>query len=607
VFAAIRARQQEAENSSVGAHAEPGGRGEPSPQDYGYLTAILRLPSALLQELARFSLFVLEPLQRALDDFLRIQQERAAESAESALTPRFSPSGFALPPVNGSAATAAAAKGGGRATRTADPIGISIGSVLAVYGIYSVLRGRREANRIISLFEANTQIKELSEKAARGEPLPSIVVIRGHIASDGGDIGSVSTRIEGLRDRVGEIEQPKNAWIEIARQAKRDPQLRGIADAVVERTGVDADDIPDVPEPGDPSAARHVDVSRGDGPHVLTEILVARICAKHQRRNEDRKTKRVTIKRPCRNESYNCFHGRRVSEGLHIIGLDGSRADLELPPADAVGLAGISEPPPLFLPVSDIWTEFTHYLRKDGLTGPGGKRQKLDDLPPMRLSDPYTLLSEFIFLDVQSPGDLGGFSSNPGVLSAIAEAYRSSQGPAKFLWEPRGFYDSVRGGSYDDLPSYTSTKFRRTEMVGAAELTERAQAAARENSRSSPYCEPSFSRAELEQRRDLENCFRYTELAIPRGTPVTILARPMIAEAGTGEGAECRIRLASPLSFEASAPLEAGSTPRFYYILAVLGLALIAWAATGYPGVTWFCVVRCFSCYFMVVANIFWF
>ncbi|CAE8592851.1 unnamed protein product, partial [Polarella glacialis] len=321
VFAAIRARQQEAENSSVGAHAEPGGRGEPSPQDYGYLTAILRLPSALLQELARFSLFVLEPLQRAL--------------------------------------------GGGRATRTADPIGISIGSVLAVYGIYSVLRGRREANRIISLFEANTQIKELSEKAARGEPLPSIVVIRGHIASDGGDIGSVSTRIEGLRDRVGEIEQPKNAWIEIARQAKRDPQLRGIADAVVERTGVDADDIPDVPEPGDPSAARHVDVSRGDGPHVLTEILVARICAKHQRRNEDRKTKRVTIKRPCRNESYNCFHGRRVSEGLHIIGLDGSRADLELPPADAVGLAGISEPPPLFLPVSDIWTEFTHYLRKD--------------------------------------------------------------------------------------------------------------------------------------------------------------------------------------------------------------------------------------------------
>lgn len=29
----------------------------------------------------------------------------------------------------------------------------------------------------------------------------------------------VATGIDGLRERVGEIEQPKNAWIEIARQA----------------------------------------------------------------------------------------------------------------------------------------------------------------------------------------------------------------------------------------------------------------------------------------------------------------------------------------------------------------------------------------------------
>jgi hypothetical protein len=488
-----------------------------------------------------------------------------------------------------------------------DPIGITVGSIIVLYCVYAIFRRRREANRIISLFEANTQIKELAEKASRGEQLPSIVVIRGHIASDGGDIGAVSRGIEGLRDRVGVIEQPKNAWIEIARQAKRDPQLRGIADAVVERTGVDADDVPDVPEPMDPYARQSV--SRGEGPLVLSEVLVARICAKHQRRIEDKKTKKVTIKRPCRNESYNCFHGRRVSEGLHLIDLDGTRADLELPAADAVGLAGISEPPPLFLPVSDVWTEFTHYLRKDGLTGPGGRRQRLDDLPPMRLSDPYTLLSEFIFIDVQSPGDLGGFEGNNQVLNSVAEAYRTSQGPAKFLWEPRGFYDSVRGGGYDDVPAYINAKFRRTEMVSAYELVERAQVAARENSRSTPYCEPTFSRAELEQRRDLENCFRYTELAIPRGCPVTILARPMIAEAGTGEGAECRVRLVSPLSSEEAAREGTDSkADRFrfrilkghrvenllrhrdlnvtiYYVLTFLGLSLIGWAATGYQGI----------------------
>ena len=32
----------------------------------------------------------------------------------------------------------------------------------------------------------------------------------------------------------------------LAVQAKSDPQLRGVADAVVQRTGVDADDVPEV-------------------------------------------------------------------------------------------------------------------------------------------------------------------------------------------------------------------------------------------------------------------------------------------------------------------------------------------------------------------------
>jgi len=276
-----------------------------------------------------------------------------------------------------------------------------------------------------------------------------------------------------------------------------------------------------------------------------------------------------------------------------------------------VGLAGIPEPPPLFLPVNDVWTEFTHYLRRDGLIGPGGRHQRLDDLPPMRLSDPYTLLSEFIFIDVQSPGDLGSMPGNANVLGDIAEAFRGKGGPAKFLWEPRGFYDSVKNGGYDDVPAYASARFRRTEMVGAGELIERAQAAARQNALNTPFCEPSFSREQLMQRREQENCFRYTELAIPRGTPVTVLARPMVAEAGTGEGAECRIRLTSPVcaaddgkEFASAADpradrfrfrIRAGHTVEnllrlrdlnvnAYYGLAIVGLAFAGWAAAGYPG-----------------------
>jgi len=179
------------------------------------------------------------------------------------------------------------------------------------------------------------------------------------------------------------------------------------------------------------------------------------------------------------------------------------------------------------------------------------------------------------------------------------------------LWEPRGFYDSVKNGGYDDVPAYASARFRRTEMVGAGELIERAQAAARQNALNTPFCEPSFSREQLMQRREQENCFRYTELAIPRGTPVTVLARPMVAEAGTGEGAECRIRLTSPVcaaddgkEFASAADpradrfrfrIRAGHTVEnllrlrdlnvnAYYGLAIVGLAFAGWAAAGYPG-----------------------
>ncbi|CAE7812109.1 CACNA1B [Symbiodinium sp. CCMP2592] len=271
-------------------------------------------------------------------------------------------------------------------------------------------------------------------------------------------------------------------------------------------------------------------------------------------------------------------------------------------------MTGVSDPPPLFLPVSDVWTEFTHYLRKDGVTGPSGRRQRLDDLPPMRLSDPYTLLSEFIFLDVQSAADLGGFPGNPHVLEEIGEAFRAGQTPAKFLWEPRGFYDSVRGGGYDDVPAYATGRFRKTEMISARELLDRAQAAGKENTRYTPHCEPTFSRAELEQRRDEENCFRYTELAIPRGIPVTILARPMIAEAGTGEGADCNIRLVSPQGDEGPPHADLKNlkdrfrfrilrghqvenllrhrelNPTAYYGLALVAIAFIGWAVSGYPG-----------------------
>lgn len=486
------------------------------------------------------------------------------------------------------------------ASRHPDFLGIFLGVAIAGLSSCGIVRGRRR-DEIASLFETNVPLRELEEKAARGEPLPRLVVVRGTIEADGRDVAAVSPQIRGLRERVGEISQPKNAWVEIARQAQSNPNLRAIASTIAERTRAA---IPDALVRWTAAGTRPPSQSLASERLVLSEILIGRICAKHQRRIEDRKSSKVVIKRPCRNESYNCFHGRRCSEGLHVIDMEGRRADLELPPPDAVRVEGIAEPPPLFLPVDDVWAELTRCLRKESAPG---QRHPLTNLPPIRLSDPYTLLSDFIFLDAQSFGDVGTLPGHPEVLSTIAEAFRTQSGPAKFLWEPRGFYDSVKGGGYNDVPAYANPKYRRAEMVSASEFIERAEVAATENTRSTPYCEPSFTRAELEERRNQENCIRYTELAIPRGSPITILARPTITQAGTGEGADCRIRLMTPqqdsdddrvyksladrpcfriLRGHGSENLlrhrDAYCSVKIYYCLTVLGALFAIWAALGY-------------------------
>ena len=194
----------------------------------------------------------------------------------------------------------------------------------------------------------------------------------------------------------------------------------------------------------------------------------------------------------------------------------------------------------------------------DPVAGPSGRRQRLDDLPPMRLSDGAWQGREGCALLTvsrrtrtpcspnlssltcrgrpnlplepqnsdrrsalrQSAADLGGFPGNPHVLEEIGEAgkktrrgekaalclflssarhsasarprqppqkcgramfdpsdaslTRSPKSPenlrfeAKFLWEPRGFYDSVRGGGYDDAPRRRERLFL-VEEAGAGE------------------------------------------------------------------------------------------------------------------------------------------
>jgi len=302
------------------------------------------------------------------------------------------------------------------------------------------------------------------------------------------------------------------------------------------------------------------------------------------------------VTRGCRKNSYACFYGRKMSDGLHLLDMQGGRLELKLPAANCLPQFSPlhhGEAPSLFLPTANVTEEFFSFLRKEGLTVQG-KHLDFSNMPPSKITDPDTLLSKFIFLDAQSATELGSFNGNPRSLHGISAAY----GNAPFLWEPRGFYDKEpdSGG----LPSYACD--RESQMVSPEELYQRAERAAQTNSANTPYCEPTYSRSELRGRRNEENCFRVTELAIPRGGDVTILAKPV-------KTAEGKVALVAPNDAEEGADADNPDAQRFrfrilkghsvetllkqralninaYYGFALLGAFLTTWAAADYPGLS---------------------
>lgn len=361
--------------------------------------------------------------------------------------------------------------------------------------------------RIQKLYDENTTVQQLQSTADSGASLPGLVIIRGVVSADGGDVKSACPTIDGVKSLVGSIDQPHNRFIEIATLAKSMGPNK-VTDQIAKQTGIKPEDIPDVANDYEHAVRK----SPTDLAIVLSEVLVARLCVSTSKTEKDGKAK---IHRHPRAKSYCCFYSRKVADGLHLLDMQGARIEMKLPSADNLPqhspmLHG--EAPSLFLPTANVMEEFFSFLRKDGLMVQG-KKLDLANLPPSELTYPDTLLSKFIFIDTQSTSDTGVFGGSPAALPGIGTAYGG-----QFLWEPHGFYDSCE-------PEWVENK--QSELVSAQELLNRGRKAAQLNTSNTKYCEPTFSRDELARRRDEENCFRVTELAIPRGSDVTVLARPV--------------------------------------------------------------------------------
>jgi len=473
--------------------------------------------------------------------------------------------------------------------------GIALGTAMMGFAGRSIQRTKAEKKRIQQMFNENTTAQQLQTMADSGKALPSVVIVRGVASADGGNVSAASFGVDGLKSMVGTIDQPENDWIKIAQMAKGNDNMKPLTDMVAQQTGVRASDVESVPDDYS-HAHRNAD---GSTPLILSEVLVARLCCyvSESKEKQDNGTEKITITRNCRDQSYACFYGRKMSAGFHLLDTQGGRIELKVPSAGTLPQFDPvmhGEAPPLFLPTANVTEEFFGMLRKEGLNVQG-KHLDFSNMPPSKITDPDTLLSKFIFIDVQSTSDLGSFGGNPRALQDIAASYGNGQ----FLWEPRGFYDKSNE-SDDSIPAYAADK--ESQMVGADELVARAQRAAGLNSQHTPYCEPTFFREQLLGRRNEENCFRVTELAIPRGSKVTILGKPV-------KNAQGKVMLVPPNSAEDGADVDNPDAQRFrfrilkghtvenllkqrslnvmaYYGFAVVGAFLTMWAWADYPGLT---------------------
>lgn len=412
---------------------------------------------------------------------------------------------------------------------------------MIAFSAKSIHRAKKEMSRIVTMFKENMTVQRLEGMVSSGQSLPQVVMIKGTLAADGACITAMSPGIEGLQSRIGTIKQPENSLLEFGRLAldKKGPLSKFTA-MFASKTKISPNDIEDQE---DTYSERKTTLEKRDS-LILAECLVSRIfghASKQEKEDNDgNKTGDVKITRSCKQSMYTVLQHRRAADGLHLVCNTGSKAYLELPSCGAEFPEKMQEPPPLFLPMNDPWCEFCRYFNKQGPED--GKAKKLSDetfgknafgengkIKILAFPDPYIFVSKNIFIDVMSHKDLGDFHDGHSFIEDLGQEIGA--GKSSFLWEPRAFYDM---GSHDDLqcgdwngfPPYA--RDTQTEMVSANELITRAQAAAQENSRETTLCEPTFARNDLLPRRDQENCFRFTELAIPSGEKVTILGKPII-------------------------------------------------------------------------------
>ena len=406
---------------------------------------------------------------------------------------------------------------------------VALGLSAIAFASRSIKRTRLESTIIEHLWDCRTSIASIRRAVQLGEPLPDVVLVRGTLKARGAPVTSLAMESKQLQRLVGDIDQPRNFFMDLARKVDS-------GEVVLPPDFGDVSDIKPLEGEGELLKRKAVLGSN----LLLTELFITRLgCEAFRKRTKDKDGKeKIEIERKPRQARFNVLHHRRVADGLHIVGEEGEGADLELPPVLGPEELAKNLDPELFLTLPDALNEFKRLV-------PG--------ISIINADKPLTHASRFLHLDQRSNTDLGGFidntdlggfiegkardeveARNSGPIVPVVRRGSNSNAddgetaleeigrivPNGWTWNGKGFYDNRERGwsTHAGIGVFAFREFRK-KMKEAAE----------ENAL---YQEASlYPTAMMRKMRDSENCFRFAEIGISSGD-VTVLGKPVSTRNG---------------------------------------------------------------------------
>lgn len=377
---------------------------------------------------------------------------------------------------------------------------VALGLSVLAFARLRLKRIAAEKQLITQMWDAHTTVRGLRVAAEAGQTLPETVMVRGWLSARGPPVESLAARVPQLKERLGTIHQPSNLYLQLA--------------AKVSSGEVEAPD--DIKEWSRRAQVHDDFMSTARAPAeslLVRELLVTRLgCEAVRKETKDKEGNvQVKITRTPRGARFNVFHDRAVADGLHVVGLAGESADLELPAYGEAELRA-NAAPSLFLSAPDAINEFKQW----------------SPVNIINADKSLVHLSRFVHLDGSSDMDDGSFRpdlAGSAVVSRGAAGALEALGklkPAGWLWNGKGYYDNnSRERSW--MSHYG------VGMLSYPEFARRLATAREENCRFQEASEWSYGT--MQSMRDEENCFRFVELGISAGE-VVVVARPCIVEEG---------------------------------------------------------------------------